>query len=81
MSEVLAMKGLLAETKRKINELSLDMVADMREVRSVYNPYEDDLTIIDAEMARVKADKIKQTQSELIRLITKKKQLEREING
>lgn len=81
MHEVLAMKGLLAETKRKITELSLDMVADMREVRSVYNPYEDDLTIIDAEMARVKADKIKQTQSELIRLITKKKQLEREING
>lgn len=81
MSEVLAMKGLLAETKRKITELSLDMVADMREVRSVYNPYEDDLTIIDAETARVKADKIKQTQSELIRLITKKKQLEREING
>lgn len=81
MSEVLALKGLLAETKKKITDLSLDMVADMREVRNVYNPYEDDLTIIDAETAYIKADKIKQTQSEIIRLTSKKKQLEREING
>jgi len=81
MSEVLALKGLLAETKKNINELSLDMVADMREVRGLYNPYEDDLAIIDAETARIKANKIKQTQSEIIRLTSKKKQLEREING
>jgi hypothetical protein len=81
MNEVLALKGLLAETKHKINELSLDMVADMREVRGLYNPYEDDLLVIDAETAAVKADKIKQTQSEIKRLTNKKKQLERDING
>ncbi len=81
MSEVLALKGLLAETKKQINELSLDMVADMREVRNLYNPYEDDMQIIDAETAAIKANKIQQTQNEIRRLINKKKQLERDING
>lgn len=75
------MQGQYAEVKRLIKERDLEASGLLTQLRMILNPYEDDLTKLELEKAKVTLQRLIQCVTDLNKLKEKKKRLELELFG
>lgn len=81
MSERVLIKGYLAEAKKRLREKDLEASGLLVSIRTLLNPYEDDLTKIEIEKVIVMAKKLSECIEEIKALIAKIEKLEEELDG
>lgn len=81
MSERVLAKGYLADAKRRFKEKDLEASGLLVSIRSLLNPYEDDLTRIDIEKIMVMAKRLNKCIEEMKALKIKIEKLEADLSG
>lgn len=81
MSERVLAKGYLAEAKKRLREKDLEASGLLVSIRTMLNPYEDDLTKIEIEKVIVMAKKLGECIEEMKTLRAKIEKLEEELGG
>ncbi len=74
--EILQAKGMLAELKRKYNQLDLEACGLITLIRTLLNPWESDITKLQIDKASSSMNRLKILQEELTSLKRKIKELE-----
>lgn len=80
MNEKILAKGYLADAKKRFREKDLESQGLLVSIRTLLNPYEDDLTRIDIEKVIVMTKRLKECIEELKTLKAKIEKLE-DFNG
>lgn len=81
MNERLLNKGKLLELRNKQRELDLQASAMLVTIRTILNPYEESLTLIDTEKALIMMQKLHESVTELKKINTHIKNLEENLYG
>lgn len=81
MSERVLAKGYLAEAKKRLREKDLEASGLLVSIRTMLNPYEDDLTKIEIEKVFVMTKKLSECIEEMKALRAKIEKLEEELDG
>lgn len=81
MNERVMLKGMLADAKKKFKEADLEASALVVSIRTVLNPYEEDLTLLDVDKALIMMKRLNELVSTLRELKGKIKKIEEELNG
>lgn len=81
MSERILAKGYLADARRRFREKDLEASGLLVSIRTLLNPYEDDLTKIEIEKVIVMAKKLGECIEEMRALRAKIEKLEAELDG
>jgi uncharacterized phage infection (PIP) family protein YhgE len=81
MNERIILKGMLADTKKKYKDADLEASGLIVSIRTVLNPYEEDLTLIDTEKVLIMAKRLHELVSTLKELKQKIKKIEEDLNG
>lgn len=80
-TERLLAQGKLAELKKKFKDKDLSASALLTTARTLLNPYEEDLTLIDIDKALVTVKLLQKTISEMKELKEQIRHLEEALNG
>jgi hypothetical protein len=81
MSERILLKGYLADAKKLYREKDLEASGLLVAIRSLLNPYEEDLTKIDSERANIMMQRLHECICELKELKEKIAKFESDLNG
>jgi len=81
MNERIMIKGMLADTKKKYKDTDLEASGLVVSIRTLLNPYEEDLTLIDTEKILIMAKRLHELVSTLKELNQKIKKIEEDLNG
>jgi hypothetical protein len=81
MNERIILKGMLADTKKKYKDADLEASGLIVSIRTVLNPYEEDLTLIDTEKVLTMTKRLHELVSTLKELKQKIKKIEEDLNG
>lgn len=81
MSERVLAKGYLAEAKKRLKEKDLEASGLLVSIRTMLNPYEDDLTKIEIEKVIIMVKKLSECIEEIKTLRLKIEKLEEELGG
>ena len=73
-------KGQLADLKKKLKTLDTEASGLLILIRSLLNPYEEDLTKLDTEKAKVSVDRLNQIVLEMKALKSKIEKMEEEFD-
>ena len=74
--ERLQYQGLLTQNKKKITQCKLEAAGIMITLRTQLNPYEDDLTLLNLEAAKVLLERLLELQCQLKELSQKVRSLQ-----
>jgi len=78
--EKMQFKGQLADLKKKFKTLDTEASGLLILIRSLLNPYEEDLTKLDTEKAKVSVDRLNQIVLEMKALKSKIEKMEEEFD-
>lgn len=81
MNERILLKGYLAEVRKLYKEKDLEASGLLVSIRTLLNPYEDDMTKIDTEKALIMMKKLHECIQELKALKERMAKLEQDLNG
>ena len=81
MNEIILLKGMFADAKKRYKEADLEASALIVAIRNVLNPFEDDLSLIDTEKALIMMKRLNELVTNLKELKSKIKKLEQDLNG
>jgi hypothetical protein len=80
-SEMLAMRGRLAEMERKYNDLDITVSADISAARGLLDPYEEDITNLRIAEAKAIVDRLFATIEEMKMLARRITMIKRDIGA
>ena len=81
MSEIMMLRGKIAELKRKKRDLELEGAGLVTLIRNILNPYEEDISYLDTDEGLPSFKRLNTIVQELKSLKEKIKRLERDLNG